>query len=386
MDLPLKGIKVVDFTQYQQGTVGTLLLADWGADVIKLEPRLVGEPGRSAGLAYYQAHNRNKRSVTIDLKKEKGKEIVYRLVKDADIFAQNFRPGVAERLGFGYEALSAINPGIIYLTGSGFGLKGPWKDRPGFDAVGQAMGGIMSLAGPPGSPDLPLGAAVADQTGGFMLGYGALLALIDRQRTGKGQMVEASLMGSVIGLIGWVLQDYLLSGQIRGKTRARVGSGVFSCTLRAGDGKSFIIQTFGRAAKEKVFKAAGMNPKDPRFETGEKMRQNIDELIAALEGFFSNKTREEALEILGKEDVVCAPVYNLAEVAAEPQVAANEYLVEIEHPKEGKIRILNNPVTLGNQKARVGAAPELGQHTDEVLKEAGYSEAEIAVLRKEEVV
>jgi len=386
MGLPLEGIKVVDFTQYQQGTVGTLLLADWGADVIKVEPRLTGEPGRTSGLAYYQAHNRNKRSVTIDLKKEKGKEIIYRLVKDADIFAQNFRPGVAERLGFGYEALSAINPRIIYMTGSGFGLKGPWKDKPGFDAVGQAMGGIMSLAGPPGSPDLPIGAAVADQTGGFMLGYGALLALFDRQKTGKGQMVEASLMGSVIGLIGWVMQAYLLSGYIPTKGRARVGSGVFSCTLKAGDGKSLIIQTFGRAAKEKVFNAVGLDPKDPRFETGEKMRQNIDELIAAMEGFFSTKTRDECLEILGKEDVVCAPVYNLAEVAAEPQVATNEYLVEIEHPKEGKIRILNNPVTLSKQKARVGAAPELGQHTEEVLKEAGYSEAEIAVFRKEEVI
>ena len=386
MDLPLKGIKIIDFTQYQQGTVGTLLLADWGADVIKVEPRLVGEPGRAAGLAYYQAHNRNKRSVTIDLKKKKGKEIIYRLVKDADIFAQNFRPGVAERLGFGYEALSAINPKIIYLTGSGFGLKGPWKDKPGFDAVGQAMGGIMSLAGPPGSLDLPIGAAVADQTGGFMLGYGALLALFDRERTGKGQMVEASLMGSVIGLIGWVMQAYLLSGQVPQKGRARVGSGVFSCTLRAGDGKSLIIQTFGRAAKEKVFKAVGLDPKDPRFETGEKMRQNIDELIAVMEGFFSTKTRDESLEILGKEDVVCAPVYNLAEVAAEPQVSANEYLVEIEHPKEGKIRILNNPVTLSKQKARVGAAPELGLHTEEVLKEAGYSEAEIVAFREEEVI
>lgn len=193
-------------------------------------------------------------------------------------------------------------------------------------------------------------------------------------------------MGSVIGLIGWIMQAYLLSGQIPGKTRARVGSGVFSCTLRAGDGKSFIIQTFGRAAKEKVFKGAGIDPKDPRFDTGEKMRQNTDELVKTLEKFFADKTREEALEILGREDVVCAPVYNLAEVAAEPQVAANEYLVEIEHPKEGKIRILNNPVTLGRQKARVGAAPELGQHTDEVLREAGYSEEEIAAFRKEEVV
>jgi len=386
MSLPLEGIRVVDFTQYQQGTVGTLMLADWGADVIKVEPRLVGEPGRTAGLAYYQAHNRNKRSITVDLKKERGKEIIYRLVKDADIFAQNFRPGVAERLGFGYEALSAINPRIIYLTGSGFGLKGPLKEKPGFDAVGQAMGGIMSLAGPPGSIDLPIGAAVADQTGGFMLGYGALLALFDRERTGKGQMVDASLMGSVIGLIGWIMQTYLLSGRVPGKTRARVGSGVFSCTLQAGDGKFFIIQTFGRAAKEKVFQAVGLDPKDPRFATGEKMRENIQELIGLLEKFFSTKTREECLKILEQADVVCAPVYDLAEVAADPQVWANEYLVEIEHPKEGKIRILNNPVTLSNQRARVGPAPALGQHNDEVLKEAGYSEVEIADLREQEVI
>ena len=145
MGLPLEGIKVVDFTQYQQGTVCTEMLADWGADVIKVEPRKVGEPGRGGNPwgpegvpVYFEAYNRNKRSITVDLKKEKGKEIIYRLIKDADIFAQNFRPGVAERLGFGYKALSEINPRIIYLSGSGFGLQGPMRDRPGFDSVGQA--------------------------------------------------------------------------------------------------------------------------------------------------------------------------------------------------------------------------------------------------------
>jgi crotonobetainyl-CoA:carnitine CoA-transferase CaiB-like acyl-CoA transferase len=392
MGLPLEGIKVVDFTQYQQGTVCTEMLSDWGADVIKVEPRGVGEPGRGGNPwgpkgvpVYFEAYNRNKRSITVDLKHDKGKEIIYRLVKDADIFAQNFRPGVAERLGFGYNALSDINPRIIYLTGSGFGLKGPMKDRPGFDSVGQAMGGIMSVAGSPGSPDQPIGAGIGDQTGGFLLSWGALLAIIDRERTGKGQEVDVSLIGSVIALQGATLLANPLTGYIPEKRRGRITSAIFACSFIAADGKSFIIQTVGTEKREKVFEVAGLD-KDPRFDTREKRKQNQEEMIDAFQEVFATKPRDEWLKILVDADIVCAPVYNYAEVSSDPQVIANEYIVEINHPTEGPIRVLGNPIHLGKHKAKIGVAPLLGQHNDEVLREVGYSEEEITQLREEEVI
>jgi CoA:oxalate CoA-transferase len=392
MGLPLEGIRVVDFTQYQQGTMCTEMLSDWGADVIKVEPRLIGEPGRGGNPwgpmgvpVYFEAYNRNKKSITVDLKKEKGKEIVYRLVKTADIFAQNFRPGVAERLGFGYKALSDINPRIIYLSGSGFGLKGPMWDRPGFDSVGQAMGGIMSITGPPGSPDQTIGAGIGDQTGGFLLSWGALLALIDRGRTGQGQEVDVSLIGSVVALQGATLLANPLTGHVPKKSKGRITTTIFACSFMAADGKSFIIQTVGGEKRDKVFTIAGLD-KDPRFDTKEKRKQNQEEMIDAFQAVFSSKPREEWLKILVEADVVCAPVYNHAEVSADPQVIANEYIVDINHPTEGPIRVLGNPIHLGKHKARIGVAPLLGQHTDEVLKEAGYSGDEITRLKEEEVV
>jgi len=392
MGLPLKDIKVVDFTQYQQGTVCTEMLSDWGADVIKVEPRGVGEPGRGGNPwgpkgvpVYFEAYNRNKRSITVDLKHEKGKEIIYKLVKTADIFAQNFRPGVTERLGFGYKVLSAINPRIIYLSGSGFGLKGPMKDRPGFDSVGQAMGGIMSVVGSPGSPDQPIGAGIGDQTGGFLLSWGALLAIIDRERTGKGQEVDVSLIGSVIALQGATILANPLTGYIPEKRRGRITSAIFACSFIAADGKPFIIQTVGTEKREKVFEVAGLD-KDLRFDTREKRKQNQEEMIDAFQEVFATKPRDEWLRILVDADIVCAPVYNYAEVSSDPQVMANEYVVEIDHPSEGPIKVLGNPIHLGNHKAKISVAPLLGQHNDEVLREAGYSEEEITQLREEEVI
>lgn len=393
MDLPLEGIKIIDLTQFQQGPMCTEMLSDWGAEVIKVEPRIVGEPGRGMGSSwgpkgvptYFEAYNRNKKSITLDLKKEKGKEIVYRLVKKADIFAQNFRPGVAERLGFDYKILANLNPKIIYLSGSGFGLKGPMGNRPGFDSVGQAMGGIMSITGPPGYPDQPIGAAIGDQTGGFLLSWGALLALIDRLRTGLGQEVDVSLIGSVVALQGATLLTNPLTGQVLKKSKGRITSTIFSCSFMAADDKSFIIQTVGGEKRDRAFAIAGLD-KDPRFDTREKRKQNQEEMIEAFQAVFLTKTREEWLKILVEADVVCAPVYNYAEVSSDPQVIANEYIVEINHPTEGPIRVLGNPIHLSKHDAKIGVAPLLGQHTDEVLKEVGYSREEIASMKEEEVI
>jgi len=396
MDYPLEGIRVIDFTQYQQGTVSTAMLADWGADVIKVEPHGMGDPGRTLGprgpkglrSGYFESNNRNKRGIVVDLKQEKGQEIIYKLVEKGDIVAQNWRVGVAERLGFGYETLSRLNPRIILLNGSGFGREGPMKDRPGFDAVGQAMGGILSVTGPPGVPEQPIGAAVGDQTGGYLMAIGALLALYDRNRTGEGQEVDVSLLGGVIGIQGHVLQAYLLTGQVPKKSRGRISTAIYSLCFRARDGKSFIIQTAGRKAKEVLYKMIDREEllDDPRFNSREALEQHQDELIAIFAEVFATKDRDEWLKQLVEADIVCAPVYNHADVAADPQVLANEYIVEVDHPIEGRMKILNNPVQLSKYKAKIGIAPEQGQHTDEVLREIGYSEAEIAGLKEQEVI
>ncbi|MFC1989962.1 CaiB/BaiF CoA transferase family protein [Chloroflexota bacterium] len=390
-------MRVIDFTQAQQGPVGTVMLADWGADVIKVERPGVGDQGRRVRpwgsreiSGFFEAHNRNKRSITVDIANEKGKEIIYRLVESGDIFAQNFRPGVAERLGFGYEALSHINPMIIYLTGSSFGLKGPLKNRPGRDSLAQAMGGIASITGPPGAPDVLVGPPITDQTGGYLLGFGALLALFDRERTGKGQEVDVSLLGNAIGLVGYIMQDYLLTGHIPEKSRRRGGPRTIACVFKAKDGKSFVIH----APREEVFsKIAGLRiaglkklSEDKRFDTDEKMLQNVEEMIDSFETIFATKKRDEWLKLLVDADIDCAPVYNLTEVATEPQVIENEYIIQVNHPTEGPIKVLGSPVKLSKTQAKTGVAPKLGQHTEEVLREAGYSDREITELKKQEIV
>jgi len=394
MDYPLEGIRVVDFTQYQQGTVCTLMLADWGADVIKVEPHGVGDPGRTIGprgpkglgSGYFEANNRNKRSIVVDVKKEKGKELIYKLVKTADIFAQNFRPGVIERLGFGYEALFQVNPRIICLNGSGFGRRGPLRARPGYDMVGQAMGGIMSIVtGSPYSPPQMVAAGVCDQTGGFLLGFGAVLALFDRERTGQGQEVDMSLINSALALQGCAFQASLLAGQLP-KMRGRITPAVFSAGFKAEDSKSFIVQATDKEKREKVFEIAGLDKDLNRFDTWEKIEQSHEGALDALEAAFATKPRDEWLKQLVEADIVCAPVYTHAEIAADPVVIENEYVVEVNHPTEGPIRVLNNPVQLSKRQPKIGVAPEHGQHTDEILREAGYSEAEITDLRKQEVI
>ena len=397
MSLPLEGIRIVDLTQYQQGPYCTMILADMGAEVIKVEPRGSGDPGRRIGpwgrkgtSAYFEAHNRHKQSITVDARTEKGKEIIYRLVEKSDIFAQNFRPGVAERLGFGYEALSRINPRIIYLTASAYGLKGPMAKKPGFDGIGQAMSGILStVLSPQGMANTVIGTAVSDQTGAILLALGAMMALFHRERTGQGQEVDASLLGSTMTLVGWTIQSYLTSGKEPQVSRARITSLGLTSSHLTKDGKGLLFHVLGRENQVKCFKLMGLEnvAADPRFESGEKMMEHQEALLAAMDEAIRTKDRDAWLKLFDEADIVAAPINNLAEAAAHPQAIANEFVVEIDHPKEGPMRVLGVPVKLHKTPGRVGLTAELGQHTEEVLsKIAGYTGEEIGQLKKQEVI
>jgi CoA:oxalate CoA-transferase len=397
MGLPLEGIRVIDLTQYQQGPYATVILGDLGAEIIKVEPRGVGDPGRNAGpwspagiSAYFEANNRNKKSITVDTRTERGREIIYRLVLKSDIFAQNFRPGVAERLGFGYDALSRINPRIIYLTGSAFGLKGPLARKPGFDGVGQAMSGILStIWSPPGMAESLIGTAISDQAGAFMLALGAMVALFHRERTDQGQEVDASLLGSTMALIGWTFQAYLSSGRELQVSRGRITSlGITSSHLTK-DGKSLLLLLMGREKQMKGFQLLGLERliHDPRFDTPEKQMENRETLLDILDKAVRDRDRDEWLKLFDEADIPVAPVYNLAEAAEQPQAVENEYIAEIEHPKEGRLRVLGLPLKLHQTPGRLGIAPDLGQHTKEVLSQiAGYTTEEIEQLKRQEVI
>jgi crotonobetainyl-CoA:carnitine CoA-transferase CaiB-like acyl-CoA transferase len=392
MDAILKGIRVIDLTQGQLGPVANQILADMGAEVIKVE-RLEGEMGRrfapynsNGRSAYFQCFNRNKKSVAINLKHPKGIEALYKLVKNADVFSENFQRGVADKLGLGYEALAKINPGIVYFSGSGFGLKGPMSKHLGYDGVGQAMGGIVStIPSPAGQAPPVLGVPVCDQTAGFLGCLGIVLALFHKQRTGEGQQVDVSLLSAGIGLTNWVLQAYLFTGyQYRAKTRARVTPIALSGTFLPKDGKPLLIQLVSDDRIEACLKVLGLEDalKDPRFKL-KNLEKYAEEILAILDDAFRKKNREEWLRSFAEVGVTSAPVLNLQEISEHPQVLENEYVVEIEDPKGGTMKVLGSPIRFSKTPAKIGVSPELGAHTDSILADAGgYSQAEIAELRK----
>jgi len=390
---PLDGIKVLDFTQWQQGAHATAMLADMGAEVTKVEPRLTGEAARGWGMrrdfnGFFQAHNRGKRSITLDLKKDKGREIVHRLVERADVLAENFRPGVMDRLGFGYEALSRINPRLVYATASGFGPKGPMRDWPAFDIVGQAMGGLMVATGEPGGEPRQVGTAVADQVGAMVFAYGIVLALLARERKGIGQQLDVSLLGTQIALQPAAYTRRLQVEQPPPPAVRRRGS-TYNYYKTGDDNKWIAVAALEEKRWPAFCQAIGVPSlrDDPRFAEPPKRMENWQELLDIVGKTFASKTREEWLQVLYEHDIPCGPVYDYNEVAADPQVAANDYLVTLEHPTHGPIQMAGIPVQLNKTSGKVqGLAPDLGQQTEEVLLELGYTAQEIAELREQEVV
>ena len=380
----LEGIRVIDFTQAMAAPFGTMNLADMGADVIKIEPPGTGEPTRELSSVTQNGHsatfmtmNRGKRGLTVDLKRPEGVEIVKRLAQSADVFVQNYRPGVAERLGLGYDALRAVNPRLIYCSVSGFGGTGPYAPRGGYDLIAQGMSGIISVTGEEGAP-AKSGVPLSDLCAGLFAAYGILCALEHRERTGAGQLVDTSLLEAAMALTVWEATEYWVTGKAPRPLGSAHRLTAPYQALRAADG----YFTVG-ANNDKLFEAlcrALERPdllEDPRFAGRSLRMEHRAALIEALEKTTAGETRAHWLERLGRDGVPSGPINSYAEALADPHALARQMVVDLVHPGAGPIKALGIPVKLSETPGAVDrAAPLLGQHTAEILTELGYSRAE----------
>jgi len=403
LSMPLEGIRILDMTTGQHGPVATQMLADMGADVIKVEGPASMDGGRGmvaiAGSdvprnSYFENNNRNKRAITVDLKKEKGKELIYRLVEKSDVFVTNYREAAVKELGLDCDTLTRLNPRLIYAIGYGFGRYGPDNDKPALDFAAQARGGIWSISGEPGEPPARIGAGIADQVGAGILAYGIMLALFARERTGEGQEVNTSLLGSQAWLGSVVLQHYLFSGEavpsVSRVSRKEIRNPLWS-VYECQDGKWLCLAMLGADPYWPDFcQVMGIETleNDPRFENQLVRMENAPELIKILDERFASKTRQEWIQLLNEKELIWAPVNDYADLAADPQMAANDYIVDIEHPTYGPVKIVGLPVKLSKTPGRLRMpAPEFGQHTEEILIEVGdYTWDDIARMRDEGVI
>ena len=392
---PLSGTRVIDFTQAMAAPYCTMNLADMGADVIKLEPPGEGEPTRQLGSAHKRGHsatfmtmNRGKRGLAVDLKQPEGVEIVKRLTKTADVFVQNYRPGVAERLGLGWDALSRVNPRLVYCAVSGFGGTGPYAPRGGYDLIAQGMSGIMSVTGDEDGAPAKSGVPLSDLSAGLFSAYGILCALEHRDRTGEGQLVDTSLLEAAMALTIWESAEYWVTGQApRALGSAHRLSAPYQA-LRAADGY-FTVGANNDRLFEGLCRAIGRSDlaADARFAAGKPRQENRKALIAELERITVTETRAFWLERLDKEGVPAGPINNYAEALADPHTLARKMVVDLVHPGAGPIKALGVPVKLSETPGAVDrAAPLLGQHTEEILVELGYTETERRALEAKDII
>jgi crotonobetainyl-CoA:carnitine CoA-transferase CaiB-like acyl-CoA transferase len=390
MGLPLSDIRILDLSLIMAGPYSTLILGDLGAEVIKIERPGVGEGARGVPphyfegeSAYFIAMNRNKKSMTLDLKSKKGKEIFYELAKCSDIVIDNFRPGVVTKLEVDYDTLKKINPRIICCSISGYGQTGPFKDRPAFDLIIQARGGVMSYTGEPGQMSVRMGAPMGDLTGGLFATNGILAALYQREVTGRGQKIDISLLDCQISLLTYRAQYYFVGNEIA----QPVGSGHASIhPIRAFKTKTFDIVI--DCNMQNIFAelcdgigAANMAV-DQKFCSRENRFENKDELYDILEKVFLTKTGEEWLELLDKR-IPIGPINNIDKALSDPQVLSRNMVVEVDYGKGKKLKIVGNPVKMSEIDQEVfKPPPRLGEHSDQILRDMlRYSPEEIEELR-----
>ena len=388
---PLEGVRVLDLTRYLAGPFATMLLADYGADVVKVESRKGREfrlPGQDRDPYFFLSSNRGKRSLTLDLRSERGREVFLRLLPGFDVLVENFRPRVMDELGLGAEALLEHQPRLIYCGISGFGASGPYRDRPGFDQIAQGMSGFMSLTGTTESGPTRAGIAIGDLLAGIFAAQGIQLALLARERTGRGQVVGTSLLEALVGVLSWGAGMFFESGQAPGLAGQHHPLSSPYGRFRARDG--FLNLAAGGAGMfEKLARALDRESwlEDPRFADPLARLRHRDELTVAIEEVLAGADVESWVECINEAGVPAGPVFDLAQVFSDPQVLAREMLVELQHPEVGTFRTTGLPIKLSDTPGRIERRPPLhGEHTDEVLAECGFGAGEIAALREAAVV
>lgn len=400
---PLQGVKILDLTWIYAGPFGTLLLRDMGAEVVKVEAPGIGDytryfpPMRNMWSGYFYMLNRGKKSITLNLKLERGREIFFELIKHFDVVAENFVPGTMERLGIGYEQAREVNPRIIYASISGFGQNGPYTEWPCVDPVAQAMGGLMSLTGYPGQPPLKTGPAVADSLAGMNMVIGILAALYMRDRTGQGQHIDVAMMDSVFA----VLEESVIRASMTGNPLPARGNtdplGAPWDAFPTRDQKWVMVCAANGTHFEKIFKAIGREDIAAGYggyseEAVEKRSRDLKYINAAFAEWTRTVTAEELMQFLFELGIPCGPVKEVNELLEDPQIMAREMVVDIDHPRLGNVKTFNLPIKFPGAEAGIRPGenpldPELGEHTGEVLAEfLGMTEEEINNLRTAGVI
>jgi crotonobetainyl-CoA:carnitine CoA-transferase CaiB-like acyl-CoA transferase len=390
--LPLSGIRVLDLTRVRAGPTAVRQLADWGADVVKIEMPEGLEAGDPLGGprqgSDFQNLQRNKRAMTLNLKDPRGIVVFRRLAADADVVVENFRPDVKDRLGIDYESLKTLNARIILASISGFGQDGPYRDRPGFDQIAQGMGGLMSITGLPGQGPVRVGIPIADLTAGIFCSQGILLALIERQRSGAGQWVQTSLLQAQIFMLDFQAARWLTEGEVPKQAGNNHPTSIPTGVFETSDGY-INIATTGQKIWERFCRAIGADEltANPDYANTKLRSANRDRLNAEIAAKLRTEKSDTWIDRLNEAGVPCGQIYSIDQVFSDPQVRHLKPQATLESPHVGKLTLLRQPMSLSRTPSRMELyPPAVGEHTEEILREAGFAPDEIAELARERII